>query len=289
MRRPYLIVIIVLAVATVLFFIVEDVRGHRSLSASTTPVLVSSGAADGAIPAIDKPSFDSVATADTYLSDDGCGIDVTVNGMHRFYPYQILVWHEVVNETFEKIPLLVTYSPLAGVGAVYSRTVGNTTFDFQASDKLLDNAVVLEDRATKSHWQQVTGEAIDGSATGSALNPYPSTVMTWADWKAAYPKGQVLGRHTGVIRDYTENPYGDYDVNETIYFPLSHFDSRLPSKTRVWGTIVNGKATAYPADKITVQQVQAIVGNDVIVQSFFWFSWAATYPNTDVWQPASTS
>src|SRR3989339_1161192 len=61
------------------------------------------------LPALTNPDFDTVAQADAYLADDIPGVDVEVNGQHRFYSYQILNWHEVVNDSFSGVDLAVTH------------------------------------------------------------------------------------------------------------------------------------------------------------------------------------
>ena len=57
------------------------------------------------------PPSTSVQTAGTRWSTTrrGLVIGVEVNGKHRAYPMQILIWHEIVNETFDGKHLLVTY------------------------------------------------------------------------------------------------------------------------------------------------------------------------------------
>ena len=60
--------------------------------------ILSGGPGKDGIPAIDNPKFVSAAEA-TYLNDTDPGIGVTVKGESRFYPYRILVWHEIVNDT----------------------------------------------------------------------------------------------------------------------------------------------------------------------------------------------
>ncbi|MBI2113132.1 MAG: DUF3179 domain-containing protein, partial [Candidatus Wildermuthbacteria bacterium] len=51
------------------------------------------------IPSIDHPRFVPIAEADRWLGDQEPGIMFSRGRTHRFYPYQILVWHEIVNDT----------------------------------------------------------------------------------------------------------------------------------------------------------------------------------------------
>lgn len=68
------------------------------------------GVAKDGIPAIDLPAYVGPDRWSQMAYDpDGLVIGVEVNGKHRAYPLQILIWHEIVNETFDGKHLLVTY------------------------------------------------------------------------------------------------------------------------------------------------------------------------------------
>ena len=51
------------------------------------------------IPSIDDPKFVSISEANEIIDDNNLGIAVSFNGVDRFYPFQIIVWHEIVNDT----------------------------------------------------------------------------------------------------------------------------------------------------------------------------------------------
>jgi hypothetical protein len=61
------------------------------------------------IPAIDNPKFVSVAEADEWIEDNELVIAIIHKELKRVYPLQIMVWHEIVNETIGGDPLLITY------------------------------------------------------------------------------------------------------------------------------------------------------------------------------------
>lgn len=263
-------------------------------------LIVPAGPAQDGIPPIDDPDFENVAISDTYLADEGIGIDVEIDGDHRFYPYQILVWHEIVNDELNGVPLAITFCPLCYTGIVYERENDETVYDFGTSGKLYNNNLLMYDRQTNSLWSQALGQAVVGERTGTELAAYPFSLMTWADWKNAYPDGEVLSRKTGVIRDYTYDPYSEYYKSTDILFPLTNIDGRLHPKTLVYGLVVNDEAKAYPEDavkgagdivdtlggeEITItydEELGVIRGSEPLLP-FFWFSWAAHYPQTEIW------
>jgi hypothetical protein len=79
------------------------------------------GPAKDGIPSIDDPKFISPSEGDEFLSDNEVGQGLCIGDDCRFYPYQILVWHEIVNDTVGGEPVLVTYCPLCMTGIVFQR------------------------------------------------------------------------------------------------------------------------------------------------------------------------
>ena len=63
---------------------------------------------DGIAP-IDNPKFESVEQADLWLEDREPVQVVNINGDARAYPVQIMMWHEVVNDTVGGDPVVITY------------------------------------------------------------------------------------------------------------------------------------------------------------------------------------
>lgn len=263
---------------------------------------VDGGPKEGGIPPIDVPVFESVPSADSYLKDDGLGLAIERDGTEYFYPFQLLVWHEVINQESASGPLVVTYAPLAGVAAAFeASTTPGTRMTFVSSGKLWNNDTVLKDRETGSRWIQAAGESVDGPLKGTRLAPIPGAVMTWRAWKYDHPGGSVLDRETGAVRDYTEDPYGDYAASLDVYFPLTHIDPRLSAKTVVYGVARNGEARAYPfsafakkssiIDAFEESSLSLTKGSDGIVLAddgtplmrTYWFFWSALYPNTSVY------
>lgn len=232
--------------------------------------IISGGPPKDGIPSIDTPKFENKANADQYLSDDGFGLLVEVKGTARFYPYQILVWHEIVNDTIEGVPLLVTYCPLCFTGIVFERTIDKQPVEFGTSGKLWNSNLLMYDRKTDSLWSQALGESVVGEKTGEKLVHYPSLTMSWADVKNTFAEVEVLSRSTGAVRDYTQDPYGSYYTNNSaLFFPVANTDTRLPSKELIYGMRAGDARKAY-AEK-DVQEagvINDVVGNTSVVVFF---------------------
>ena len=222
--------------------------------------IVSAGPLKDGIPSIDDPKFESVVAADQYLDNKKFGLAVEVEGDWRFYPYQIIVWHEIVNDVFNGKPLLVTYCPLCFSGMVFDSEVRGEVVSFGTSGKLYNSNLLMYDRKTDSLWSQILGEAVVGELTGENLEQYPALTMTWEDFRSEHERGEVLSRKTSASRDYTMDPYADYYSNASIWFPLSNKDSRLDSKELVYGVRLGDAQKAYTFSSIQDEEVI----NDVV-------------------------
>jgi len=115
----------------------------------------------------------------------------------------------------------------------------------------------MYDRQTETWWQQGTGEAIIGELLGTQLDMLPGALISWADFKASYPDGDVLSRETGFNRSYGINPYSGYD---DIGCPPFLYDGPespdvLPPVERVFTVDEDGIAVAYPYRILEVEQV----------------------------------
>ena len=196
---------------------------------------------------------------------------VEVDGDARAYPIQILMWHEIVNDTLGGKPLLVSFCPLCNTAIAFERTVNGQVFDFGTTGRLRFSNLIMYDRQTETWWQQATGDAIVGKLTGAQLAFYPASIISWADFKSHYPGGSVLSQKTGFVRDYGRNPYTGYDdINKTPFlYQGSPTPGELPPMARVLTLDLNSEAVAYPYDILKEKNVtNDVVGKDPVV--IFW-------------------
>lgn len=195
----------------------------------------SGGPGKDGIPAIDEPTFVSVAAADEWLADREPVIQVELDGAARAYPLQILIWHEIVNDTLAGTPLAVTFCPLCNTALVFDRRLDGQTLDFGTTGNLRNSDLVMYDRQTETWWQQFGGEAVVGELSGEMLVQVPARIVAWTDFAAANPDGEVLSRETGIERPYGQNPYTGYDdIDSGPFFGSANSDDdRLAPKERV--------------------------------------------------------
>jgi hypothetical protein len=71
--------------------------------------IVGGGPPKDGIPSIDNPNYVSLEEADQWIEDDELVLGITYKDVKRVYPLQIMVLHEIVNDTIANDPLLITY------------------------------------------------------------------------------------------------------------------------------------------------------------------------------------
>lgn len=205
------------------------------------------------IPPIDDPRFVSVEAADRYLSDAEPVIALVIGGEARAYPAQVLIWHEIVNDTVAGVPVSVTYCPLCNSAVSYRREVRGVETTFGTSGRLYNSALVMYDRATESLWTHYDGRAVVGMLAGETLEPIASPLMSWGEFKAGFPDGFVLDRErTGYERRYGTNPYRGYDDPEGSPFLFrGAVDDRAAAMQRVVGIEVAGESAAFTLELVS--------------------------------------
>jgi len=224
--------------------------------------------AKDSIRAIDEPKSIGVEEADEWLEPQEPVIVVQMEEEARAYPVQILMLHEIINDTVGDVPVAVTFCPLCNTGIAFERTFDGQVLDFGTTGRLRFSNLVMYDRQTETWWQQATGEGIAGEYTGRQLTFVPASLISWTDYKAAHPEGTVLSRETGFNFPYGRNPYEGYDdVNQVPFaYDGPETPDALAAMARVVTVDLNGEAVAYPYDVLQeVRVVNDTVGGEPIV------------------------
>lgn len=190
--------------------------------------LLSGGVAKDAIPSIDTPEFDTPQT--TPFQEDDVVIGVMINGEAKAYPFKVMDWHEIVNDTVGGENISVTYCPLCDTVVAFDR--GETTFG--VSGNLYQSCLVMYDRADDTLYAQPWGTGIMGDKVNDNLPRIPAVKTTLGSWLAQHPDSEILSIRTGHTRNYREYPYGSYYTDDNIVFPVRNQENRtLHPKTIV--------------------------------------------------------
>ena len=207
--------------------------------------ILSGGPPKDGIPAVDSPSFESLAAGDEWLEDVDPVILFSHGDLSRAYPLSILIWHEIVNDEVDGQPVSITFCPLCNASIVFDRNFDGQVLDFGTTGRLRNSDLIMYDRQTETWWQQFTGEGIVGKYAGQQLNFLTSQVLSWKDFKDAHPDGEVLAR-PNMPRNYGYNPYVGYDSTSRPFLFQGTPDSRLAPAERVLGLTTETEAIAYP-------------------------------------------
>ena len=125
---------------------------------------------------------------------------------------------------------------------MYAREVAGRELTFGVSGKLIMNALVMYDRQTDTLWSQFLGVAVAGPLEGTMLEPLPSRIMEWAQWRDLHPDTLALdqgGRRSDAYASY-------YRSSSAGVLGESNADDRFQRKEFVLGVQLADAARAYP-------------------------------------------
>ena len=273
------------------------------------PEIMRGGPPRDGIPSIDSPIFVSAQESD-YPNHQDRVLGVFYNEVAKAYPIGIMNYHEIVNDSFNKKGVVVTYCPLCGSGLAFEAQVAGVNRTFGVSGLLYNSDVLLYDRQSESLWSQMMAQAVTGGMKGMKLELISTANTTWKEWRSRYPKTLVLTTKTGYSRDYNRTPYLGYDQSEALYFPvdkgIANRDRSYHPKERVLGIEIDANYKAYPfselqkhggelQDEFMGQQLTILYnnedqtaralsldGSEVASYVTFWFAWAAFHQNSEV-------
>ena len=224
--------------------------------------VVAGGPPKDGIPSIDDPQFSSAAAADDRLAPDDVVFGLVRGDDVRAYPQYVMVWHEICNDVVGGDRVSVTYCPLTGTAMGFER--GATTFGVSGS--LVNNNLIMYDRASDSRWPQVLATAIEGPFAGRSLREFRLDWTTWERWRTAHPETRVLTESTGYVRDYGRDPYGSYNppggyyTSEFTLFERLYRDDRRPTKAVVLCSRTPDGRVAFALDAL---RSEAVGGGEV--------------------------
>ena len=269
--------------------------------------IVDGGPGKDGIPAILEPRFVPAGDA-SFLLDGDRVLGLTLGQVAKAYPIKILNWHEIVNDTIDGKPVVVTYCPLCGTGIAFYARVQGSRHTFGVSGLLYQSDLLMYDHQTESLWSQVGMHAVAGPLSGEKLTPVFLEHTTWGEWHAAHPATLVLSTKTGSFLNYDHDPYLGYPERRDLMFDTTHFDPRYHPKEWVVGVELNGVPKAYPFSElkkarpslsdqvggrsITIQfnqqsrsaSVLDADGKPIPSIMAFWFAWYAFHPDTQVFK-----
>ena len=159
---------------------------------------------------------------------------------------------------------------------MYSGVVNGQTTTFGTSGLLYRSNKVMYDRATRSLWNQFSGEPIIGTLADSGIQQpfFPSVVSTWGEWLEEHPDTTVLSRETDIYppefyvpEDDPRAIYYSYFTSDEVMFPVWLRDPIFEPKEVVVGITIQSASKAWRvADLQDIRLVNDTVGGvDIVI------------------------
>jgi hypothetical protein len=122
---------------------------------------------------------------------------------------------------------------------------------------LLNALVILIDKETRSLWDHITGEAIDGPLKGCQLDTWPIQLTTVRAARIEYPEIEISFSSYRSIRKWLAGTLYPKFIRAKVLLPFffrwtmqNDPDPRLPELTQGLGVFKDGKAKYYPLSAI---------------------------------------
>lgn len=239
----------------------DEVVTHRGVRMMVQPKdIIATGRTASDVPPITEPTFVSIdeALEQNYLHTDLYGLQLFDGEVYRFYPLEILAWHELVFDRIGDKAIVVSYAPLSDSFAVFEN---DEALDLGYSGYVFNNNSLLLDRVSKTLYSPLLNRAMYGKESGRMLNVYPSSVIPWEIFAESHPDGRVLSSETGFEFPYEVSPYGGYLTSKALIFPNAHVSNgaRL-AKDGLFGVQHDGGSKAF--DFVTIVKESGGVKND---------------------------
>jgi len=221
-----------------------------------------------AILSLDAPRYDDIATAGIWLTAGHPVIQIEINGDARAFPLGIMSKHEIVNTEIGGLAVAVTFCPLCNSAIAFQRILEGEIVTFGVSGMLRNSDLVMWDRTTQTLWQQLTGEALVGAMVGMKLDLLSAPIVSWAQFRTAFPNGLVLSQNTGFLARYDLNSYVGYDsAGPYAQFFSDETDPRLLANARVAAVDLNDQRVAYAFDLLAHERVlhDTVGGQEIVI------------------------
>ena len=196
-------------------------------------------------PDIEEPKF-KLVSEEKNISGSDTVASFHIGDDYRAYPLKYILYHHLVNDTFGKTPVLISYCGICNSAAAYNPILGGKTLSFGVLGVLYHNDLVMYDKNTDSWWIQITGEAISGKHKGVKLDLLPGLeLVKFSDFKKTHSKGKVL------------QPIAQYEGFYNQFNPDQFYeqDNSLGSRDQVVGVEVRGKAKAYKLEDVKKEKI----------------------------------
>lgn len=143
---------------------------------------------------LNNPPTIKVAEA-FHMVDSDLVVGVVTPTGARAYPWWIMTKHQIVNDTWEGLPVIVTHCPVSSGTAAFVAQLEDmqteTTLSFRQCG-IASGTFEMCDDQTLSRWHPQRGIALEGRLSGYFLPRLFTVVVDWSTWKRTYPQSEVI-------------------------------------------------------------------------------------------------
>lgn len=131
--------------------------------------------------------------ADANVAPDDWVVSLEHDGVEVIYPLDLLERHLAINDRVGGEPVLVTWCFSCKSPMAYRPTASHRTLSFDVVG-IHDIDAILEDRETRSWWDEGTGQAVGGPLEGETLERVPTMMVQWRQWQGDPDTAQIAVR-----------------------------------------------------------------------------------------------
>jgi Protein of unknown function (DUF3179) len=150
---------------------------------------------------------------------------------------------------------------------VWQSVVNGQTLKFELAG-INNQNFIMRDLQTNSWWQQISGEAIQGSLKGQKLLEVFHDEVTFGVWKRENPNGRVLKPDEKILsaEKYEKATWED-EVGKMPVRINAKIEETFEPRTLVVGVAINSKQKAYPFSALEKQSLilDNVGGTDIFV------------------------
>ena len=238
----------------------------------------------------DNGRFVPIQTAKAHVAPDETVVVVEMNGEARAHPDKQLVRpHVAGGKPLGGQDIVMTYCGLTNLGIAVTPEIEGKRLQLRPIAQLHNN-LILADEESDQPIQQLwlTMEKDVNAGKERRMKQWPSFRMPFSKFELAYPNGEVFlndYRTPDTRVSFFKNPFlalfdsfanllfdwvlAQQQVREKALFPtVTHTDTRLPSKEKVWAVNVDDDYVVYTKAFVREQGSPinvTIGGKDVVV------------------------
>jgi hypothetical protein len=174
--------------------------------------------------------------------------------------------------------------------------------NLEVSGKLWRDALVMQDKESKSLCTQHDGRALTGPASEEQLKmePLPSERLNWSEASVRYPQAKVLKKRTSLLGSGKKDIYAEYRESKDADSVFgTGGGGELPPKEVILGVELDGQAIAVrfealpkkgsvpvelAGQQLALSRKDATDAQGQVVDSrrMFWFAWKRAHPATEL-------